>query len=1068
MFKYISILRIQEFFFKYTKLVVLLIVILSLVISYAAWMGSKNYYDKLNKEHFDTAVDDNLNNIQRQMENYKNILRGGVGFFNGSDYISRKEWHGFVQALDIQKNYPGMQGYGFSIMLSPDEVAPMEQKMRAEGYESFSLKPAGKREQYSTILYLEPMDKRNLQAIGYDMFSELNRRTAMEIARDTATASISGKVTLVQEIDSDVQAGMLMYLPVYKKKVKLDTLQDRKKALIGFVYSAFRMNDLMSKIVSSKSILDFEIYDSNEKSLQHLMYKSSPESTHNGQYKSKQIIEMDNHIWVIYLSSTKKFDDSIKNQYPLLMTLGWLAVYFILLSIILALIKSKYLLQSQTNELHKLSQVVAQSPNSIVITNLHHEVEYVNAAFTEMTGYTEVESIGKNSSLLQSSEAPTKAYFDMCQALEAGKNWSGELTNIRKDGSQYIEDIVSSPIIQDDGNINNYVLIKKDITKEKELEQNLILAKEEAEKANKAKSEFLANMSHEIRTPLNGILGLTELIFKTDLNDKQRGYLEKSKTSSKALLHVINDILDYSKIEAGKLDLENNIFELDSVMDNIKDLFEYQINKKGLTLNINRIHNVQLIGDALRLTQILTNLVGNAIKFTEHGTIDIDVKIIKENENEKKLEFSIKDSGIGISKEVQVNLFKEFNQADNSITRKYGGTGLGLSISKHLAQMMNGEIWVESIEGKGSIFIFSVTFGKIEGKKTDTSKVQIKNTKSNTDSIKGARILLVEDNRINQVVAVGMLEDLNLHVEIANNGKEAVEMIESAKEYDLILMDLQMPIMDGFEATRHIKKINENIPIVALSAAVMQEDVIKTSEAKMSAHLAKPIDEHELIRTLLQWIKPTETKKEVETLQELASENLQTQFYGLDTEELKSRIGDKPKIVQKLLLNFCEDYQDVEQIFDISKIESNDFNLAIHALKGVSGNISLKDVYSLSKEIHDTPDIQIKKELTPKLIELIKKTVQQLKIQLSSIDDKDVIEEYKKEDVVKHLNEISDDIKHFRVVSQNKVELLDKMLVPYVDKIKIKELNTCLLTYKYKEADKILKEVYQLLNEGII
>lgn len=628
------------------------------------------------------------------------------------------------------------------------------------------------------------------------------------------------------------------------------------------------------------------------------------------------------------------------------------------------------------------------------------------------------------------------------------------------------------------------LLAIEDITERRVVEDRLKHAREEAEKANKSKSEFLANMSHEIRTPLNGVLGLTELVLKTNLDEKQRDYLEKARTSSKALLHIINDLLDYSKMEAGKLDLENRVFWLESVMSNIRDLFEYQANKKGLSLNIAGDYKLTLVGDALRLTQILTNIVGNAIKFTDKGSIDIKVELVHEDKYYKKLKFSIKDSGKGMSKEVQENLFKKFTQADSSITRQYGGTGLGLSISKHLVQLMSGEISVKSKEAEGSTFFFSVAFKKATDKKKNTLIVKSETPKFNTDLIKSARILLVEDNKINQTVAIGVLENLNLTVEVANNGKEAVEMIDAGNKYDLILMDLQMPIMDGFEASKHIKKINKNIPIVALSAAVMQEDIVKASEAEMSAHLAKPINEDELIRTLLQFIKPKQNnekilkkeKQEKESLnaqvidishnaytKELSSTDSQIEFYGLDIEELKHKIGNKPKVVKRILTAFCEEYQDAQQIFDTSKIETDEFSIAMHSLKGVSGNISLGEIYELSKKIYETKELQIKKELTPKLIELLKETVRNLRIQFDLLGNKVSVKEYKKEYVREYLQEVSKDIKHFRAITQEKIVFLEEILALHVEKKIIKELSSYLLGYKYKKADRMIGDISMLL-----
>ena len=431
---------------------------------------------------------------------------------------------------------------------------------------------------------------------------------------------------------------------------------------------------------------------------------------------------------------------------------------------------------------------------------------------------------------------------------------------IRCKGGEYKHVLARGNAISDE---NGYVIrmigLHIDITEQKNLEKSLVKAKEAADNANKSKSDFLANMSHEIRTPLNGILGLNDLVLKTDLDEKQRGYLLKSKTSSQALLHVINDILDYSKIEAGKLNLEMKSFDLETVLRNIMDLFEYQANNKGISLsqtNSANLYGHRLIGDALRLTQILTNLVGNAIKFTEQGNVQISVNISSEEEDFINLEFKVKDSGIGMSKEVQENLFKEFTQADTSITRKYGGTGLGLTISKQLVKMMEGEIWTESIEGEGSSFIFNIKFEKSK-EETSTTEEVISDILSprHMNALEGIKILLVEDNKVNQLVAMGLLEDYKVDIDIANNGQEAVDMA-SAEIYDVILMDLQMPVMDGFEATKIIRTYTDytSTPIFALSAAVMQEDKKLTKEAGMDEHLAKPIDKEVLIETLVAYV----------------------------------------------------------------------------------------------------------------------------------------------------------------------------------------------------------------------
>lgn len=459
--------------FVYNRVTVLTVVFVSILISLVVWFASKSYYDNLVQERFQSNVLENINQIDKRMSGYKSILQSGIGFFHGSNSVTRKEWHDFVTALEIKKNYPGIQGIGFSVMLAPDEVSSIEQEMRKEGFDSFSVKPAGKREQYSAILYLEPLDVRNRQAIGYDMFSEPVRREAMETARDTGRPSISGKVTLVQEIDSDVQPGMLMYLPLYKKDAKTDTVAQRRQALVGYVYSAFRMNDLMDKLVLKKSVLNFEIYDSTNLSDEHLLYRSFDPSSYVSKYRAQETVQIDNRTWVINLSSTKEFDASIDNSYPLMMTVIGLTGYFFLLFIILTLIKSRHLLMSQSNELLKLSQAVEQSPSSIVIAGTDGEIEYVNAAFTAVTGYSKEEVIGKEFCSLQSDKIQSSPCDEMFKVLEEGEKWEGEFSNLRKDKTRYIEAIKASPIFQNDNKIAHYMIIKEDITAKKYSEERI-------------------------------------------------------------------------------------------------------------------------------------------------------------------------------------------------------------------------------------------------------------------------------------------------------------------------------------------------------------------------------------------------------------------------------------------------------------------------------------------------------------------------------------------------------------------------------------------------------------------
>jgi len=396
--------------------------------------------------------------------------------------------------------------------------------------------------------------------------------------------------------------------------------------------------------------------------------------------------------------------------------------------------------------------------------------------------------------------------------------------------------------------------LEQEIISRKKIENELELARISAESANRSKSMFLATMSHEIRTPLNGVIGMTDIIAQTNLTEQQIEYLNIIRLSGQNLLSIINDILDFSKIESGQLILEQIPVKISELTEEMTMVFKFKTQEKKIELSADIDPKVPsiIIGDSVRIKQIVINFISNAIKFTDRGSIKIRVSMVSEINDELEIKFEVIDTGIGISEEGKKNLFKAFSQSDISTFRKFGGTGLGLSISKNLVGMMNGEIGVESEEGKGSNFWFTGKFKKHIGSKQKDDKVGIVENEVQTGELS---ILLAEDNPINQKVVVYNLKDLGYEIDVVGNGQEAVDKFRE-KKYNLILMDIQMPVMNGMSATKNIREFelknpgNERAYIVAITANVLKEDVEKYKSVGMDDYISKPFQKEDLIRVI--------------------------------------------------------------------------------------------------------------------------------------------------------------------------------------------------------------------------
>ncbi|HTL80781.1 MAG TPA: PAS domain S-box protein [Bacteroidia bacterium] len=539
----------------------------------------------------------------------------------------------------------------------------------------------------------------------------------------------------------------------------------------------------------------------------------------------------------------------------------------------------------QEEEMEKLAMAATKSNNSVLIADRNGEIKWVNEGFTKLTGYTIDDLKNTNGDILRhTSPAGTDSNREHFEAVLRDKKPAVyESRNFTKDGKEYWAITTLSPMIGKDGEVERIIAIDSDITERKQIEKDLILANQIAEhslkKGNKAlnelmkakkdleesmrvKEQFLAKMSHEIRTPMNAILGLTEILLDGDTNQDQKECLDAIKLSSDNLLSIINDILDFSKLESGKVNVEKVPFSPNEVIDGVLLTMGVTASAKNVQLFFSpgkKPIPSSVIGDPVRLRQILLNLCSNSVKFTEKGSVEISAEMVSEDEEKYELKFTVKDTGIGIPSDRLGTIFESFTQASNETSRKYGGTGLGLTIVKQLTELMGGTVTVESELDHGSVFTILLPFGKTTTL-TDNG-VGIKKDLS-LENISNVHILLAEDNEMNQMLATKVFEKWKVHLDIAYNGKEAITKME-ASDYDVVLMDIQMPEMDGYEATNYIRtKLaypKNEVPIIAMTAHAIVGEAEKCIAKGMNDYISKPFNRNTLLEKIVHVLQDKKT-----------------------------------------------------------------------------------------------------------------------------------------------------------------------------------------------------------------
>jgi PAS domain S-box-containing protein len=517
------------------------------------------------------------------------------------------------------------------------------------------------------------------------------------------------------------------------------------------------------------------------------------------------------------------------------------------ISVVLSVARDITIRRTTEKNLKLLSRAIEQNPVTIVITNIKGNIEYVNPAFSRKSGYSAAEVIGKTPRILKSGHQPIEFYKEMWGKILSGKEWIGEFRNKHKNGEFYWEEAVISPITDKDGEITHFVAVKEDITEKKKMLEDLVAAKEKAEESDRLKSAFLANMSHEIRTPMNGILGFANLLKEPNLSgDEKQHFIDIIESSGQRMLNTINDLMDIAKIESGVVEVNYSTVLLEEVLQSLYYFFRPEASKKGLNLinpSTSELADINIVTDKEMLISILTNLIKNSIKYTYTGSIEFGYTV-----KAKSILFFVKDTGIGIDKSRQEAIFERFVQEDSSISRAFEGAGLGLSISRAYVEILGGKIWVESAKGEGSRFFFTIPDKNDNAGNIEPTELIM--TLPDSGVFEDLTILIAEDDKVGQLFLTTILEKKCKKILYAENGEEAVELVQKFDNVDLILMDMKMPVMNGFVATQKIKSIKPEIFIIAQTAFAMTNDKEMALKAGCDAYITKPVNKDQLIKLI--------------------------------------------------------------------------------------------------------------------------------------------------------------------------------------------------------------------------
>jgi PAS domain S-box-containing protein len=841
----------------------------------AVTYGVHQMIEAQDRLRFDASAERIHDSIRDRIEMYVAMLRAGAGLFSASDFVSDEEFHAFVERLELQERYPGVQGIGYSARIPAeqldDEIAAQQRRGRA----GFTVWPAAARSEYHSILYLEPLDARNQAAIGYDMFTEPTRRNAMERARDSGSPAASGLVTLVQEIDEQKQPGFLIYMPVYAGGGTPASVAERRTRLRGFVYSPFRAGDLFAGILGRSPLqrAGFALFD-GAPSEQSLVHRTGVPSERRS-FIATRTVNVAGREWTVAVFATPGLD--VTSSLGLVTLIGWGGALLTLLLTGLVWLQARARERAERSEAAaadasaRFQQLANSIPQLAWTANSDGWIYWYNERWYEYTGTTPEQMAGWGWQTVHHPDVLPTVLERWKQSLAMGEPLEIEFPLRGADGTfqLFLTRVVpfrdaSGAIVQWFGT-NTNVQYRHDAERAlREQAETLNVvnqrvqqlldsergARLEVERQSRMKDEFLAILSHELRTPLNAVMGWAHMLSASGLSeDKRQQAIDTILRNAQAQSRLIEDLLDMSRIISGRLSLRLGVVNLQDVVEAAVNVVRPTAAARGVALAVAvespPPHDV--CGDPGRLQQVVLNLLTNAIKFTAAGG-RVDVRLSRTRD---AFEVSVQDTGVGIAPEFLPHVFDRFRQADSSFTRGHGGLGLGLSITRSLIEMHGGTIGAASDgAGRGATFSISVPAAPQSSAGQARALENGQNPHVLPASLRNLSVLIVEDDEDARELAREVLSQHGARVVHARSGVDALNLIDSDAAFDLIVSDVGMPGMDGYEFIRQVRQRaggDRRTRAIAVTAYAGAEDQRRALAAGFDRHMAKPISPDQLV-----------------------------------------------------------------------------------------------------------------------------------------------------------------------------------------------------------------------------